>query len=123
MHSKDNERLARWVEGYRAAWISNARDAIEALFTPDAVYWSAPYAAPSQGRAAIVSSWLARKDQPGDTDFSFEVLALVGDLGFVQGRTLYRTPPPREYRNLWVVRLDEAGSCREFTEWWMQVPD
>ena len=45
-----------------------------------------------------------------------------GDLGFVRGWTAYaQHDPPREYGNLWVIRLAEDGRAREFTEWWVLV--
>jgi SnoaL-like domain len=116
------ERLRTWVEAYRKAWLSNDPVDIEALFTDDAAYYNAPFVAPARGRAAIVEEWLARKDEPGDNEFSFEILVGGQELGVVQGRTLYRTDPPADYRNLWLVRLDESGRCREFTEWWMLSP-
>lgn len=34
--------------------------------------------------------------------------------------TVYSTPPPREYSNLWVVRLAEDGRARELAERWLE---
>jgi SnoaL-like domain len=119
----DPEALRTWVEAYRRAWLSNQPAEIEALFSEDAVYLGEPYATPLVGRAAIVEDWLARRDEPGETEFSFELLPAGDELGLVKGRTLYLTEPRREYHNLWVIRLDESGRCTEFTEWWMLVPD
>jgi hypothetical protein len=39
----------------------------------------------------------------------------------VQGTATY-AKPAATYSNLWLVRLDDAGRCTEFTEWWMQHP-
>jgi hypothetical protein len=27
--------------------------------------------------------------------------------------------PPREYSNIWLVRFDASGRCREFKEWYV----
>ncbi len=42
-----------------------------------------------------------------------------GAVSIVQGATEYAAPA-RSYSNLWVIRLDADGRCREFTEWWME---
>jgi uncharacterized protein (TIGR02246 family) len=111
-----------WVDGYRAAWESNDPAAIGALFAEEGRYLTEPYAEPWTGREAIVAGWLDHRDEPGQTEFRFEVVAVEGDLGFVRGWTTYLDPPPREYSNLWVVRLDADGRCLEYTEWWMRHP-
>jgi hypothetical protein len=49
---------------------------------------------------------------------------LDGDLGFVRGWTTYtQETPPKEYGNLWVVRLADDGRASEYTEWWVRVRD
>lgn len=116
----DREDLERWVQAYRRAWESNDPQDIAALFADDARYYTEPFHDPVSGREAIVADWLERKDQPGDTEFRHEVMAVCDDVGFVQGWTKYHTPPPREYSNLWVIRLGPDGRASEFTEWWMK---
>lgn len=115
----DAAALERWVAGYVGAWESNDPAAIAALFTEDAVYFTAPFREPWRGREAIVAGWLERKDEPGGWSFRSEVLAVAGDLAFVRGWTRY-SDPAREYSNLWVIRLAGDGRCAEFTEWWME---
>lgn len=115
--------LSAWVDRYVRAWNTNAPADIASLFTPDAVYSTDPFAEPWQGRDTIVKEWLARQDEPGTTTFRYAVLAVQDDLGIVRGWTRYHTDPPREFSNLWLIRLAPDGRCREFTEWWMQRPD
>ena len=104
------------------AWDSNDPADIGALFTPDARYFTEPHAAPWTGHDEIVKEWLDRKDAPGDHTFRWEILATDGDLGFVRGWTNYTAhDPPREYGNLWVVRLEGDGRASEYTEWWVRV--
>jgi uncharacterized protein (TIGR02246 family) len=113
------EQIRQWVEGYRTAWESNDPEDIGRLFTADALYYTEPYATPWRGRQEIVDRWIRIKDEPGDTDFSWEPLATDGDLAIVQGETTYHDPP-RRYSNLWVIRLDPDNQATHFTEWWMQ---
>jgi uncharacterized protein (TIGR02246 family) len=115
-------RLHGWVDGYVRAWNSNDPAVIGALFTEDAAYYTEPHSQPWQGRDEIVRRWLDRKDEPGETEFGWQPLAIGPDVAVVQGETVYRSPP-RTYSNLWVIRLDAEGRCTEFTEWWMQQPD
>ena len=115
----DGDQLTAWVDGYVRAWESNDPAAIGDLFADDAAYYTAPFREPWRGREAIVAGWLERKDEPGDYDFRYEVLAVAGDLGFVRGWTTYHNPLTA-YSNLWVVRLTEDSRCVEFTEWWME---
>jgi uncharacterized protein (TIGR02246 family) len=113
------EQVKRWVEGYRKAWESNDPGDIGGLFTEQALYYTEPYSPPWRGRQEIVEGWTRIKDEPGDTEFSWQPLAIDGDLAIVQGQTTYRSPP-QQYSNLWVIRLDSSGRCTEFTEWWMK---
>jgi ketosteroid isomerase-like protein len=113
------DRFKEWVDRYRKAWETNDPDDIGSLFTDDALYFTEPYAEPKRGRAAIVADWIERKDEPGDTEWDSRVIAVDGDVGFVQGTAEYKTEPPRTYSNLWVIKL-EGERCAEFTEWWMK---
>jgi ketosteroid isomerase-like protein len=121
----DEQTLRAWVEAYVRAWTSNDPTEIGALFTEDALYYTSPYEPAWRGRDGIVATWLERKDEPGGWTFRWEILAIAGDLGFVRGRTDYAATTDaaaETYSNLWVIRLDAAGRCAEFTEWWMQWP-
>jgi ketosteroid isomerase-like protein len=115
------DALRRWVDAYVAAWGSNDPDEIRALFTEDASYFPEPHVEPWNGHDEIVREWLARKDEPDDYTFRSEPLALDGDLGFVRGWTTYADDPPKEYGNLWVIRLAPDGRASEFTEWYVRV--
>ena len=115
----DEPTVAAWVERYVQAWETNDPAAIGDLFAEDALYYPTPDREPWRGRDGIVASWLERKDEPGTWDFRFQVLAVATDLAFVRGWTRY-VEPPSEFSNLWVIQLDAAGRCVEFTEWWME---
>lgn len=115
-----HQRFDEWVKGYVKAWNSNNREEIDALFASTGLYYTEPYAQPWRGREEIAAGWLKQKDEPGDTDFTFEVIAVEGDLGVVRGTTHYRTSG-KSYSNLWLIRLDPEGRAREFVEYWMQI--
>jgi uncharacterized protein (TIGR02246 family) len=116
----DADALRSWVDRYRVVWETNEPEQIAALFTEDATYATEPYAEPWRGRDAIVAGWLEARDEPGQTDFRYEILAIDGDLGFVRGWTTYHDPPERTYSNLWEIRLGDDGRCSEFVEWYMK---
>jgi len=116
----DRDALADWVGRYLKAWDTNDPRDIEALFTADAEYRGVPGAPPVRGREAIVADWLDRRDEPDDHEFSWEPLAVEGDIAVLQGRTVYRGAP--DWDNLWVLRLDADGRASSFTEWAIEVP-
>jgi uncharacterized protein (TIGR02246 family) len=111
-----HDAVTAWIDNYRAAWASNDRDQIGNLFAEDAEYFPEPFATPWRGRAQIVEKWLARRDTPGTWTFSWHPLVVTDEVAIVEGETVY---PDRRYSNLWVLRLDEGGRARQFTEWWM----
>lgn len=117
------DAVTAWVENYRAAWLSNDAEEIGSLFTEDAAYFTEPFAAPWLGRETIVAGWLDRKDDPGTFTFTWHPVIVTDELAIIEGRTAYTAPAVRVFRNMWVLRLNNSGQARQFTEWWMQEPD
>ena len=115
----ETARYGDWVERYVAAWNSNDPAEIGDLFTDDARYFTLPTRPPWVGRDVIVKEWLGRKDDPGDTKFDYEFLAATPDIGILRGETHYQGTG-EHFFNLWEIRLDESGRCREFVEWWIE---
>jgi uncharacterized protein (TIGR02246 family) len=129
-----NDEVIRWVEAYRAAWVTNDANDIAALFTENAVYEFRPNDPdPWRGRDAIVAGWLEAKDAPEDWKFNFTVLGtinptVVNEFGMevvaaptavVQGVTEYFNDDRPTYENLWLITLDDEGRASHFTEWFM----
>jgi uncharacterized protein (TIGR02246 family) len=110
------DAVTAWIDDYRAAWSSNDPGRIAGLFAEDAVYFPEPFATPWRGRDEIVARWLDRKDEPGTWSFEWHPLVVTDDLAVIEAETVY---PDRRYSNMWVLRLDNAGRARQFTEWWM----
>ena len=117
-----HQRFDEWVRRYVKAWNSNAREDIESLFAVTGLYYTEPYAQPWRGRKQIVEGWLEQKDEPGDTEFSFEVVAVEGELGVVRGTTDYKSSG-KSYSNLWLIRLDGEAQAVEFVEYWMLIKE
>ena len=130
----DKAKVDRWLEAYVAAWKSYDRGEIAALFSEDVSYRYHPYDEPVRGRDAVVASWLGEgdaagasaRDEPGTYEASYRTIAVDGDTAVATGRSRYRpspgAPSHRVYHNCFVMRFDERGRCREFTEWYMKRP-
>ncbi len=117
----DIATVTNWVESYKKAWASNAPKDIAALFARDAVYYTSPWADPISGRNAILEFWESHADEPGEYTFRYEVLGTGPDCGIVRGWTTYMNEN-RSYSNIWLIRLNDAGQCTEFTEWHTAKP-
>lgn len=115
------DAVTAWVGNYRRAWESNDPEHIGGLFADDAAYFTEPFAKPWLGRDEIVAQWLRRRDEPGDATFEWHPIIVTEDLAVIEATTVYREPP-RTYSNMWVLRLDNLGQARQFTEWWMKHP-
>lgn len=112
--------IENWMTGYRKAWESNDADDIRALFTANAEYRTSPSALPWKGHEEIVAGWKNAQDEPGSTEFQWEVLSGTGDTVIVTATTVYRDGPT--FDNLWVIRLAPNGRATSFTEWFMERP-
>ncbi|MEA2621820.1 MAG: hypothetical protein QOH61_730 [Chloroflexota bacterium] len=119
----DHAGFQDWLDRYVAAWKSYDPEQIGDLFSEDAEYRYHPQSDPVRGRAAIVSSWLDNKDDPGTYDAGYEPLAIDGENHVAQGWSRYLDADGAlrdEYWNIYLVRFDADGRASLFTEWWMQ---
>ena len=130
----DKAEVDRWLDAYVAAWKSSDRDLIGALFAEDVSYRYHPYDEPVTGRAAVVGAWLGEPehpgastvDAPGTFDAVYRTVAVDGDVAVATGSSTYLTEPggtvDQVFDNCFVMRFDQAGRCREFTEWYIRRP-
>jgi len=128
------EAAQSWLNAYLAAWLSYDPDAIAALFSDDVAYRYHPYDEPVVGREAVVASWLgadpsdgaSTRDAPGTYEAEYAPVAVAGDTVVATGSSRYRDTPDgpvvRVYDNCFVMRFDDEGRCREFTEWYLRRP-
>jgi ketosteroid isomerase-like protein len=122
----DKVQVANWLRRYVDAWMSYDRSDIAALFGEDIEYRFHPYDEPVRGRDAVVESWFGdNKDEPNTYDGSYEPVAVDGDTAVATGYSTYYGPDgsvDKIYDNCFIMRFDDAGRCREFTEFFMQRP-
>ncbi|MET0789425.1 MAG: nuclear transport factor 2 family protein [Cellulomonas sp.] len=130
----DRAGVDRWLDDYVAAWKSYDRDAIGALFADDVEYRYHPYDEPVRGRDSVVAAWreeaefpgASGRDEPGIYDGSYRAVAIDGDVAVAVGQSTYTDGPDgpvaEVYDNCFLLRFDDEGRCREFTEWFVKRP-
>ena len=130
----DQRSAQNWLDRYVAAWQSYDPEAIGALFSDDVSYRYHPSDEPVVGRDAVVASWLGEsdadgastRDEPGTYDAAYAPVAVDGAVVVATGTSRYREAPDgpvrRVYDNCFVIRFDDAGRCREFTEYYVKRP-
>jgi hypothetical protein len=110
-------QLEAWIDAYEHAWRTPGTDKLGELFAEDATYRTAPFEIPHSGLEAISKLWESARDGP-DEDFTMasEVIAVEGDTGVARVEVRYGSRG-LEYRDLWILRLNESGRCVSFEEW------
>jgi hypothetical protein len=114
----DRAALADWIDRYEAAWRTPGTEPLGALFAAGATYSMGPFEETHHGLAQIAALW-ERERKGADEPFRMttEIVAVEGDTGVARVEVYYDGPPPRHYRDLWIVRLDDSGRCTSFEEW------
>jgi hypothetical protein len=111
----DRTDLARWIDTYERAWRTAGTDSLAELFAPDATYRTAPYREPHRGLEAIARLWEAERRGPDEAfTMTSEIVAVEGGARI---EFAYGPPVDREWRDIWIVRLDERGRAVAFEEW------
>jgi hypothetical protein len=121
----EHGEVARWLEGYIAAWKSYDREQILALFSDGVHYRYYPYDEPIVGREAVADAWLADRDEPGSYDAAYEPFAVDGASAVATGTSTYTGPDGSVravYDNCFVMRFDPDGRCADFIEWFVERP-
>jgi hypothetical protein len=113
----DRAELADWLARYERAWRSQGTESLARLFAEDATYSTAPYATPHRSLEAISQMWEEERSPGEQFEMSSEIVAVDGDTGVARVDVRYHRPRAQEYRDVWIVRLDEAGRCFHFEEW------
>lgn len=130
----DRDTAQAWLDAYVDAWRTYDPERIRSLFSADVAYRYHPYDEPVTGRDAVVASWLGEsstegessRDEPGTYQASYSPVAVDGDVVVATGTSTYFESPggpvARVYENCFVMRFDESGRCREFTEYYIKRP-
>jgi ketosteroid isomerase-like protein len=121
----DRVQVSRWLTGYETAWRAPGTQGLASLFTSDASYLQSPYEQPVAGLTGIARMWEEEREGP-DEVFTLitDILAVDGATAVVRAEVHYGDPPHQEYRDLWVIHLDDDGRCTWFEEWpfWPEQP-
>jgi SnoaL-like protein len=130
----DRTSAQEWLDRYVAAWRSYDPGEIGALFADDVSYRYHPNGVPVVGRDAVVASWLAEdadgdastRDEPGTYDAAYAPVAVDGDVVVARGSSTYLErlggPVKEVFDNCFLMRFDDEGRCREFTEFYERRP-
>ena len=130
----DHRTAQEWLDRYLEAWLTYDRAAIGALFSDDVSYRYHPWDEPLVGRDAVVASWLGEgdadgassRDAPGTYDAAYAPVAVDGDVVVATGTSSYRDEPAgpvtQTFANCFVMRFDDHGRCRDFTEYYGRRP-
>ena len=120
----DTTDIDRWLERYRAAWLSDDPAQIATLFADDVRYYTAPYRDPMVGTDAVTTWWVEQGESRLPWTFEPQAIAREGDLCVVRAVTRYPEgtdgePGAMAFHNLWLVTLAADGRAREFVEYFM----
>jgi hypothetical protein len=112
------KQIADWLDAYEHAWRSEGTDALDGLFSSEASYSTAPYEKSHVGLSAIKEMWEAERSSHEEIfTMHTEIVAVEADTAVVRVATHYEDPHQQEYRDIWIVRLNEASRCVHFEEW------
>jgi ketosteroid isomerase-like protein len=112
------DSIDAWVAAYERVWRTVGTEGLGSLFAEDATYRMSPYEQPAVGLAEIAELW-ERERESADEEFemSHEVVAAEGETAVIKVAVHYGGSGRLQYRDLWIVRFDTDGLCREFEEW------
>ena len=114
----DRTGLTNWIAAYERAWRTPGADALADLFVPNATYSMGPFEPTEHGFASIAALWERERVGPDEPfRMTSDIVAVEGDTGVARVEVWYDGPPPRHYKDLWIVRLDDSGRCTAFEEW------
>ena len=114
----DRAGLADWIAAYERAWRTPGTEVLAELFAAGATYSPGPFEPTARGLDEIATMWERERAGPDEPfRMTSEIVAVEGDMGVARVEVWYDGPPPRHYRDLWVVGLDDSGRCAHFEEW------
>ena len=62
--------------------------------------------------------WADERDGPDEIfTLRHEIVAVEAHAAVVRAEVGYGDPVHQEYRDLWILQLDDDGRCRRFEEW------
>ncbi len=117
--------FASWLDRYIAAWRSGDPAHIGDLFSEDVTYSQDGGQTATEGREAVVKTWLDHAYEPELAwEAAYEPLAIEDQVHVGVGSTRYRREDGtrEDFSNIFVCRFDDEGRCCDLREWWMRAP-
>ena len=119
--SQKTDAFDDWLWAYGQAWERRDPDGFGSLFTEEAKYHWTPLDPPKDGRDAIRNAFEAAVARQRDIHFSYQVVTMEPTVCVVRWQCRFqRVPEDHEVRldGVMLVRMNDAGKCDEFREWW-----
>ncbi len=111
--------VARWLEGYRLAWVRRDADAAAALFTPDAVYQEQPFQSAYAGRDAIRRYWAAVTATQSDIELRYGTPVVKRRKAAVEWwANLRNGDADVTLAGEFMLTFARGGLCRSLREYW-----
>ncbi len=121
----DAAQVTAWIDAYELAWRSPGTDALDRLFTAEAIYSQGPYDEPVTGLLAIKRMWEAERTGPDEAfTMASEIVAVDPPVAVARVEVRYGDPVTQAYRDLWIIQFAAGGRCDSFEEWpfWPDKP-
>lgn len=107
-----------WIDKYVSAWRSPGTAKLADLFTDDITYSPSPWKKPLHGLEEIKPFWEQARSGPEEVfDLGSEIVAIEGQTAVVRIAVEYANDKPSQWRDLWIIKLDDTGRCSSFEEW------
>jgi ketosteroid isomerase-like protein len=114
----DRATVSRWLADYEAAWRAPGTGGLTGIFTGDARYLHSPYEEPVVGLDSISRMWDEDREDPVEVfTLATEILAVDGPTAIVRAEVRYGNPVRQEYRDLWIMQIQDDGRCSWSGEW------
>jgi hypothetical protein len=111
--------VARWLEGYRLAWVRRDPDAAAALFTPDAVYQEQSFQPAYIGRDAIRGYWATVTATQSDVELRYGTPVSVGHRTAVEWwANLRNEGADITLAGEFMLTFAPRGLCSSLREYW-----
>jgi hypothetical protein len=121
MESLTLDGFGKWMDMYGKACEDSDPKAAAELFAQNAEYYETPFDDPMVGQDAIYQYWSEASHTLKDVQFSYEILAVEGNLGIAlwQGKSVsVRSGNHVALDGVFLVEFDEQQKCTMFREWW-----
>jgi hypothetical protein len=111
--------VARWLEGYRRAWVRRDPDAAAALFTPGAVYQEQAFEPAYVGRDAIRGYWATVTATQSDIELRYGALVVARRKAAVEWwANLRNAGADVTLAGEFMLTFERNGLCSSLREYW-----